>query len=92
MEEMGVFLRLNFLSLLMEQWLVFSPPPQQGHPLSSFLCTLVADAFDPPLEKGREGSLFEGFDIGSNNLEVSYLQYAHDTYLFLDANFMFPGM
>lgn len=44
-----------------------------------FLFLVVAKAFSMLLEKGFQGGLLEGFEIGQNSIIVSHLQFANDT-------------
>lgn len=57
-----------------------------GDSFSPFLFTLVTGALSYLLEKGGTGGLSNGFEIGSNRVQVSHLQHADDTILFLEAN------
>lgn len=57
-----------------------------GSTISPFSLLLVADAYSYPLDKGIRGGLLIGYQIGSDHVEVSHLEYADDTILFLGAD------
>lgn len=59
---------------------------RQRDPLSPFLFTLVADAFNQLLSRGKEQNLFKGIQVGKEKISISHLQYADDTLLFLDGH------
>jgi len=52
---------------------------RQGDPLAPFLFNVVAEALNGLLRRAKEENLYKGFKVGSNNVDVSILQYADDT-------------
>ena len=52
---------------------------RQGDPLFPFLFTLVADGLGRLMDLAKERGLYGGFPIGTENLEVSRLQFADNT-------------
>lgn len=58
----------------------------QGDLLSSFLFTMVAEAFNGLMLKARESGIIKGLDVISGNIWISYLQFADDTLLFYEAS------
>lgn len=83
-----VFLQLGFQSLSMELRRFFfkaSPGLRQGDPLSPFLYLLVAEVFNKLMFKAKAGGCLKGFYVKENGMEISHLQFADDTIVFLDA-------
>ena len=56
---------------------------RQGDPLSSFLFNIVVEALSKMLLKARDLNLFKDKVFGGN--QITHLQFADDTLLFLDA-------
>ena len=56
---------------------------RQGDPLSPFLFTLVVDVLSRMLARGVETGVVKGLEVGNEGLEISHLQFADDTILFL---------
>lgn len=56
---------------------------RQGDPLSTFLFTVVGNAFSYLFEIGRKGRLVKGFEIGCHPFEELHLQYEEDRILML---------
>ncbi|RHN54844.1 putative RNA-directed DNA polymerase [Medicago truncatula] len=52
---------------------------KQGDPLAPFLFLLVAEGFSGLMRNAVNSNSFKGFDLRSNGLVVSHLQYADDT-------------
>ena len=59
---------------------------RQGDPLSPFLFTLVADVFSRLIDKAKVCNVIRGFSVGRDKVEVSHLQFADDTLLFMEAD------
>ena len=59
---------------------------RQGDPLSPFLFTLVVDVLGRLIDKAIQCKAIRGFIVGKDKVEVSHLQFADDTLLFLEAN------
>ncbi|KHN30789.1 LINE-1 reverse transcriptase like, partial [Glycine soja] len=55
---------------------------RQGDPLSPLLFNIVAEGLNGLMTNAMEKRLFKGFLSGSNNVEISLLQYADDTIFF----------
>ncbi|MCI20316.1 LINE-1 reverse transcriptase like, partial [Trifolium medium] len=52
---------------------------RQGDPLSLFLFLLAAEGFNLMMSKGVQLNLFEGYKVGTGDVNISHLQYADDT-------------
>jgi hypothetical protein len=52
---------------------------KQGNPLAPFLFLLVAEGFAGLMRNAVEKGFFKGFEVGSEDVVVSHLQYADDT-------------
>ena len=59
---------------------------RQGDPLSPFLFTLVADVLGRLVDKAKGSDAIYGFFVGRDNVEVTHLQFADDTLLFMEPN------
>ena len=59
---------------------------RQGDPLSPFLFTLVVDVLGRLIDKAVQLQVIQGFIVGREKVEVSHLQFADDTLLFMGAN------
>ena len=59
---------------------------RQGDPLSPFLFTLVADVLGRLIDKAKDSDAIHGFFVGRNKVEVTHLQFADDTLLFMEPN------
>jgi hypothetical protein len=59
---------------------------KQGDPLAPFLFLLVAEGLGGIMKKAVEINKFKGFQIGSNGMIISHLQYADDTLCIGDAS------
>ena len=59
---------------------------RQGDPLSPFLFTLVADVLGRLIDKAKDSDAIHGFFVGRDKVEVTHLQFADDTLLFLEPN------
>lgn len=55
---------------------------RQGDPLAPFLFNIVAKGLTGLMREAQEKNLFEGFKVGTNNVDISTLQYADDTVFF----------
>lgn len=51
---------------------------RQGDPLSPFLFIIAMEAFHVTLQEAKANSIFEGIQVGYDNVEVSHLQFADD--------------
>ena len=58
---------------------------RQGDPLAPFLFNVVAEALNGLMRRAVEESIYKGFSVGSNNVNISILQYADDTIFFGEA-------
>lgn len=56
----------------------------EGDPLSTFLFTLVMDAFSALMSNTMEHSLIDDFPIGRTEVSISHLQFADDTIYFIN--------
>jgi len=56
---------------------------RQGDPLSPFLFTLAVDVLSCMLSKRLEEGVVKGIKVGSNELEISHVQFADNTIHFL---------
>ncbi|XP_019451799.1 PREDICTED: uncharacterized protein LOC109353895 [Lupinus angustifolius] len=54
---------------------------RQGDPMAPFLFLLVVEGFSGLIRSARSAGFFHGYSLGSNQVEVSNLQYAGDTIL-----------
>jgi len=52
---------------------------KQGDRLARFFFLPVAEGFIGLMSNAVNRSLFRGFEVGRSGLEISHLQYAHDT-------------
>ena len=59
---------------------------KQRDPLSPFLFTLVVDALGRLIDKATQCKAIRGFTVGKDQVEVSHLQFADDTLLFMEAD------
>ena len=59
---------------------------RQGDLLSPFLFTLVVDVLGRLIDKATQCRAIRGFTVGKDKVEVSHLQFADDTLLFMEAN------
>ena len=57
---------------------------RQGDPLSTFLFTLVVDGLSRLMERAKECSLINGFQVGKDKVMVSHLQFADNTLFFIN--------
>ena len=66
----------------------FSPQRglRQGDPLAPFLFNIVAEALNGLVREVVKKTLFRGFTVGSNKVDISILQYADDTIFFAEAS------
>nr|GEV08879.1 RNA-directed DNA polymerase, eukaryota [Tanacetum cinerariifolium] len=51
---------------------------RQGDPLSPFLFIIAMEALHVRLEDAKLKNIFEGVKVGSNDIDISHLQFAHD--------------
>ena len=56
---------------------------RQGDPISPFLFILVAEVLNRMILKVKELQLVDGVEIGKDKVEVTHLQFADDTVIFL---------
>lgn len=56
---------------------------RQGDLLSPFLLIMVADSLSQILKFAENNGLFKGFQVGSDKIKVSHLQFADETLLFM---------
>lgn len=56
---------------------------RQGDPISSFLFVMVAESLSYVIKEARTKGLILGLPIGKNKIEVTHLQFADDTLIFL---------
>jgi len=61
---------------------------RQGDPLAPFLFNIVAEALNGILKAAVGRNLYNGFTVGSNNVDISILQYADDTIFYGEASMM----
>ena len=59
---------------------------RQGDSLAPLLFNIVVEALNGLMREAVEKNLFRGFSMGSNNVEISILQYADDTTFFDEAS------
>ena len=59
---------------------------RQGDPLAPFLFNIVAEALNGLVREAIGKNLYRGFSVGSNNVDISILQYADDTIFFGEAS------
>ena len=59
---------------------------RQGDPLAPLLFNIVAEALNGLMREAVQKNIFRGFLVGTNNVEVSILQYADDTIFFGEAS------
>ena len=59
---------------------------RQGDPLAPLLFNIVAEALNGLVREAMGKNLFRGFQVGSNKVEISILQYADDTIFFGEAS------
>lgn len=52
-------------------------------PLSPFIFSLVVDCLIQMVDRARERHLIEGLTVGREEVEISHLQFTHDTNFFL---------
>ncbi|XP_058726575.1 uncharacterized mitochondrial protein AtMg01250-like [Vicia villosa] len=52
---------------------------RQGDPLSPFLFLLVAEGFSLLMDKSVKRKLFDGYEFGNGEVQVSHTQYADNT-------------
>ena len=52
-------------------------------PLSLLIFTLVVDFLSQMVDRARERHLIEGLSVGREEVEISHLQFTHDTNFFL---------
>nr|GEV01064.1 retrovirus-related Pol polyprotein from transposon TNT 1-94 [Tanacetum cinerariifolium] len=50
----------------------------QGDPLSQFLFIIAMEAFHVTIQEAKANRIFEGIQVGHNNVDVSHLQFADD--------------
>ncbi|CAL5412431.1 unnamed protein product [Camellia sinensis] len=60
----------------------------QGDPLSHFLFNIVAEGLNILLARAKEMGLIKGATIGNNGIIVTHLQFADDTILFCEAEWV----
>lgn len=58
----------------------------QGDPLSPMLFVIVAEALHALMEKSKHHILIKDFVVDNVDVEVTHLQFADDTIMFLDAS------
>ncbi|GKD27166.1 putative RNA-directed DNA polymerase, eukaryota, reverse transcriptase zinc-binding domain protein [Tanacetum coccineum] len=51
---------------------------RQGDPLSPFLFIIAMEAFHVTIQEAKANNIFEGIQVGYNNVDVSHLQFADD--------------
>lgn len=57
---------------------------KQGDPMSPFLFIMVVEVLSVLIKKAASLNLLSGFKVGSDALEINYLQFADDLIVFLD--------
>jgi len=57
---------------------------RQGDPLSPFLFTIMADAFNALMTKAKSVSTIEGFQVRRDGICISHLQYVDDMMCFIE--------
>ena len=58
---------------------------RQGDPLAPFLFNVVAEGLNGLIRRAEEENICKGFQVGTNNVNISILQYADDTIFFGEA-------
>lgn len=61
---------------------------RQGDPLSPFLFMIAAEGLNVMMTEETSQDIFKGIKIGSNEVEISHLQYADDTIIFGEGSTM----
>lgn len=61
---------------------------RQGDPISTFLFNIAAEGLNILLSRAKELGLIRGVTIGFEGLNVSHLQFADDTILFYEADWV----
>lgn len=56
------------------------------YPISTFLFSIIGEALTYIIRKAHQNSLVEGLKIGRDTIEITHLQFADDTLIFLPHN------
>lgn len=56
---------------------------RQGDPVSQFLFTIVGEALSYVITRAKNCNLIKGLKIGKDNVELTHIQFADETLLFL---------
>ena len=59
---------------------------RQGDPLAPFLFNVVAEGLNGMIRRAKVKNLYNGYQVDSNNVDISILQYADDTIFFGESN------
>ena len=59
---------------------------RQGDPLALFLFNVVAEGLNGLMRKAKDENMYKAYQVGSNKVEISILQFADDTIFFGKAN------
>ena len=59
---------------------------RQGDPLSPFLFVIMAEVLNKSMQRAVSLGLVKGLQIGSDDIQLTHLQFADDTLVFCEAD------